>query len=148
MNVPTNTIKLVSYFEGFYSKPYLCPARVPTIGYGSTRYPDGKRVTLQDAPITRDRAIAIMEHELEGCVISTIKQCPILLTVDSNYLGALVDFVYNLGAGAFASSTLKRKVNAGLWGEVPAQLSKWVYGGGKKLRGLVLRRQAEANYFT
>jgi lysozyme len=148
MDVPTNTIELVTYFEGFYSRPYLCPARVPTIGYGSTRYPNSKRVTLKDPPITKDQAIKIMEHELEGCVISTIRQCPILLTVNSNYLGAVVDFVYNLGVGSFSSSTLKRKINASLWNEVPLQLNKWVYGGGKKLRGLVLRRQAEAAYFT
>jgi lysozyme len=148
MNVPENTIELVSYFEGFYSKPYRCPANVWTIGYGSTRYPNGQRVTPKDPAITKEQANEIMVWELQGCADSVLRVCPGLAAYNEPCYGAIVDFCYNLGVGKLQSSTLKRKINAGLWDEVPIQLNKWVYGGGRVLKGLVLRRQAEAAYFN
>jgi len=63
------------------------------------------------------------------------------------WLGAICDFVFNLGAGRLQSSTLRRKINTEEWDDVPYELSRWVYGGGKKLRGLVLRREAESAFF-
>ena len=146
--IPKNTIELVKIFEGFNSRPYLCPAGIPTIGYGSTVYPNGVKVTLKDKPVRKERAIEIMEWELNKSLMSTIRYCPILATTSENRLGAIVDFVYNLGAGRLQQSTLRRRINAKQWEEVPKELNKWVYGGGKKLRGLILRRQAEAQYFV
>lgn len=73
---------------------------------------------------------------------AVLRLCP---AVDSpSRLGALVDFAYNAGTGALKASTLRRKVNAGEWGAVPTELRKWVKGGGRVLRGLVIRREAEA----
>jgi lysozyme len=63
---------------------------------------------------------------------------------DANRLAALIDFTYNLGAGHLRSSTLRRKVNAKDWAAMPAELRKWVRGGGRVLPGLVARRNAEA----
>ena len=57
-------IELVKRFEGFRNKPYLCPAGVPTIGYGSTHYADGRAVTLADLPMSKEDAHALMEAEL------------------------------------------------------------------------------------
>ena len=71
-----------------------------------------------------------------------------LLVVGEDRLGAIVDFVFNLGAGRLQASTLRRKINAMDWDAVPIELNKWVYGGGKKLKGLVLRRQMEAQFFA
>ena len=52
--------ELCRRFEGFRSKPYLCPAGVPTIGYGSTLYSDGRRVTLDDPPMDEPTARALL----------------------------------------------------------------------------------------
>ena len=57
---------------------------------------------------------------------------------------ALVSFTFNLGGGAFQRSTLRRKVNRQAHAEVPAQLMRWVWAGGRKLKGLKRRRAAEA----
>jgi len=144
--IPKNAIELVTTFEGYRPVPYLCPAGVPTIGYGSTVYPDGRKVKLSDPPISRDTAIFYMKYELERKYNSLAMMCPVLLS-NEMWMGAILDFVFNLGAGRLQQSTLRRKINAKEWGSVPGELNKWVYAGGKKLKGLVLRRAAEAQYF-
>lgn len=136
-------LALMRRFEGFYPKPYLCPAGVPTIGYGSTYYEDGARVTLMDAPIDRARAEALLLWAVRTVYLPQIvKLCTGVNSPDR--LAALIDFTYNLGATALKNSTLRRKVNAGEWGTVPAEFLKWNKAGGRVLRGLTIRRQAEA----
>lgn len=132
-------------FEGLYLSPYLCPAGVPTIGYGATYYEDGTAVTLADPPITRTRAEQLLVWMLRTRYLpAVLRACPGLLAETPERLGALVDFAFNLGAGALQASTLRQRVNASRWGDVPAQLARWVYAGGAVMRGLVLRRAAEA----
>lgn len=136
-------IELCKQFEGFRSRPYLCPAGVPTIGYGSTRYPDGSQVTLRDESISQERAEELLKADLRtGRLPAVLLLCPGANTQER--IGALVDFAYNLGNGALKSSTLRRRVNAGDWSAVPLELRKWVRGGGRVLPGLVRRREAEA----
>lgn len=131
-------------FEGFRSKPYICPAGVPTIGYGTTRYPDGRAVAMTDAPITRAEADAILEHQLRADFLpGVLRLCP-GLAIDVPRLNAVVDFAYNLGVGRLQSSTLRRKLNQGDWEGAREQLMRWVRGGGRVLPGLVRRREAEA----
>ena len=134
---------LAQRFEGLYLSPYLCPAGVPTIGYGATYYEDGTRVTLLDAPITRERAIALLQWMVRTVYLPTVlRLCP---GIDNpNRLAALIDFTFNIGGNALKNSTLRRKVNAGMWAAVPTELRKWVMAAGKRLRGLVIRREAEA----
>ena len=129
-------------FEGFYATPYLCPAGVPTIGYGATYYEDGRPVTLRDPAITRARAEALLLWHVRTVYLPTVRRlCP---GVDHpGRLAALIDFAFNLGAGRLQASTLRQRVNAGRWSDVPAELRKWVMGGGRVLRGLQLRREAE-----
>lgn len=137
------TASLCRRFEGFYPSPYLCPAGVATIGYGTTYYEDGAAVSLRDPPITRGRAEDLLLHQLRTIYArQTVALCPGADT--PHRLAALVDFAYNLGAANLRSSTLRRRVNAGEWDDVPAQLMRWNRGGGRVLRGLTLRRQAEA----
>jgi lysozyme len=140
MEVPENAIQLAKVFEGFYAKPYICPAGFWTVGYG--------RLCKKDHPaITKATAEEYLTQDLQDALKGTIKQCPILLTVNSTWLGAIVDFTFNLGVGRLLSSTLRKKINAEEWDDVPHELNKWVYGGGRRLVGLVLRRQAESAYF-
>ncbi len=133
---------LARRFEGCYLQTYLCPAGVPTIGYGATYYESGDAVTLHDLPITRDRAEALLLWMVRTRYLpAVLRLCP---DVDNpKRLAALIDFAFNLGAGNLKASTLRRRVNAGQWDQVPAELRKWVKGGGRALRGLVLRREAE-----
>ena len=130
-------------FEGLRLRPYLCPAGVATIGYGSTRYEDNTPVRLTDPPITADRAEALLLHDLRTQRVAAVRRlCP---AIDSpGRLGAVLDFAFNLGAGALAGSTLRRHINARAWGQVPGELRKWVRGGGRVLPGLVKRREAES----
>ena len=134
---------LCKQFEGFRSKPYLCPAGIPTIGYGSTYYADGRKVTLADTPVDEPTANALLMHEL-NCTYApgVLRQCPGLAT-DERKLNAVVDFAYNLGIGRLQTSTLKRKINAKDWGGAKEQLMLWTRGGGKVLPGLLKRRTAE-----
>lgn len=142
--------ELCRRFEGFSSKPYICPAGVATIGYGSTYYPDGAKVTMADLPITREQAEAMLLHELNTTYApGVVRQCPILFAIaiqsrDWRKINAIIDFVYNLGVGRLQTSTLKRKINAQDWEGAKEQLMLWVRGGGKVLPGLVKRRQAES----
>ena len=135
--------ELCKQFEGFKSKPYLCPAGIPTIGYGSTYYADGRKVTLQDAPMDEPTARALLMAELEHTYMpGVLRLCPILAK-DERRLNAIVDFTYNLGVGRLQTSTLRRKINAQDWGGAKEQLMLWTRGGGKVLPGLLKRRQAE-----
>ena len=133
---------LARRFEGLYLSPYLCPAGVPTIGYGATYYEDGTRVTLHDAPITRARADALLLRMVRTVYLPAVMRlCP---GVDTpGRMAALIDFAFNLGAGQLKLSTLRKRANADRWDDVPSELRKWVKGGGRVLRGLTLRREAE-----
>ena len=136
------TAELIKRFEGFSSRPYLCPAGVPTIGFGATYYRDGTRVTLHDAPISRDEAYALLVWMVETVYLpDVLKLCPGLDTQQRT--AALADFCYNLGSSRLKPSTLRRRVNDGRWGDVPTELRKWNKGGGRVLPGLAMRREAE-----
>ena len=137
---------LCKQYEGFRSKPYLCPAGVATIGYGSTYYSDGRKVTLQDSPMDEPTASALLMYELQHTYLpGTLRNCPILAT-DERKLNAVVDFCYNLGIGRLQTSTLKRKINAQDWKGAKEELKKWNKGGGKVLAGLDKRRKSECNF--
>ena len=129
-------------FEGVYLRPYLCPAGVPTIGVGATFYEDGRKVSLNDPPITRERATQLLHFHIRRHFLpKTVRLCPGADTPAR--VAALCDFAFNLGHGALAGSTLRRKVNAGEWEEARVQILRWTRAGGRVLRGLVRRRQAE-----
>ena len=136
-------LALMRRFEGFYPQPYLCPAGVPTIGYGATYYEDGTRVTLSDPPVSRERAEALLLHTVNAVYLpQVLRLCPGLDHPDR--LAALIDFAYNLGGSALKVSTLRKRVNARDWDAVPSELRKWNRAGGRVLRGLMIRREAEA----
>lgn len=134
---------IAKLFEGFRSKPYRCPAGVATIGYGTTMYPNGQKVTMDDKPATVEDAEVYLEHEMLNCQSKALKYCP-GLSCDENRLAAVTDFIYNLGPGQFQNSTLRRRINQQDWPEVKKELMRWVRGGGKILPGLVKRRVVEA----
>ena len=128
--------------------PYICPAGHPTQGYGTVFRPDGRKVTMDDPPITRQVAEQWLKVDLLNTYApGVVRQCPILLTLaltqnDWAKFNAIVDFAYNLGVGRLQTSTLRRKINAQDWDAAKEQLMLWVRGGGRVLPGLVKRCQA------
>jgi lysozyme len=141
-------IDLISQFEGFSSKPYLCSAKVPTIGYGTTRYPNGKKVTLQDTSITVEQAKDIMRHDVRQFELAVDAMA--VDTINQNQFNALVSFAYNVGANALRTSTLLKKVNANPNDPfIRNEFLRWNRAGGNIVAGLTRRREAESNlYFT
>lgn len=145
MKVSDNCLELIRMSESFKAHPYLCPAKVPTIGYGSTRYADGRAIKLSDPPITEAQANGILFAtlgEYEGAVTRYVT-----VPLNQNQFDALVDFAYNAGAQNLRTSTLLKLLNQGKYDQAADEFGKWVYGGGKKLGGLVKRRGLERELF-
>jgi len=142
----TAGIELIKKFEGFMSKPYKCPAGIPTIGYGATFYTNGKKVTMSDKAITEAEATALLVSMLSKFEQYVDSYC--IDTITQNQFDALVSFCYNLGPGNLKSSTLLKKVNANPNDEaIRAEFMKWTKAGGKTLKGLVTRRTAAADLY-
>jgi lysozyme len=139
-------IDMIKRFEGFRSAPYKCPAGVPTIGYGATFYPGGKKVTMTDKAITEVEATALLQSMLVKFEQYVDSYC--IDTVTQNQFDALVSFCYNLGPANLKASTLLKKVNANPNDEtIRAEFMKWTKAGGRTLKGLVTRRTAEADLY-
>lgn len=145
MKTSDKGLALIKSFEGFSARPYLCPAGVPTIGYGATYYPDGRRVTMQDRPVTEADATAMLRSMLASYEAGVSRY--VLVPVTQGQFDALVSFAYNLGLSALKSSTLLRLVNARDWQGAAAQFGRWNRAGGKVLPGLTRRREAERVMF-
>ena len=139
-------IDMIKHFEGFRSAPYKCPAGVPTIGYGATFYPGGKKVTMTDKTITEVEATALLQSMLVKFEQYVDSYC--IDAVTQNQFDALVSFCYNLGPANLKASTLLKKVNANPNDEtIRAEFMKWTKAGGRTLKGLVTRRTAEADLY-
>jgi lysozyme len=135
-------MRLCLLFEGLYLKPYLCPSGVPTIGVGSTRYLDGRIVQLSDPPISKEHALVLLRYKVLAEYMPGVRKLCGAVN-EPGRLAALTDLTYNIGLGNLRASTLRKHVLAGRWDLVPAELRKWVRGGGRVLPGLVRRREAE-----
>jgi len=136
-------LDLIKEFEGLKLYAYLCPARVRTIGYGTTIYPNGSKVKKGDLCSKQD-AEDYLKHDLEKFENSVKK----LITVElnENQFSALVSFCYNLGAGNLQKSTLRKRLNKGDY-NIGNEFGKWVKAGGRVLSGLVRRRESEKELF-
>lgn len=137
-------LNLIKEFEGFRRNAYLCPAGVWTIGYGSTFYPDGRRVQKGDVISNKEA-----EELLKITVNNFANDVDRLVTVpiNDNHFSALVSLAFNIGVYAFKNSTLRRVLNQGNYQEAARQFLRWDKAGGKTLAGLTRRRQAERNLF-
>ena len=149
MKIDQKGIDLIIKWEGLRLKPYLCSAGVPTIGYGSTYYANGTKVSLKDPEITKECAVELFKSTIknyEDAVTIMIGS----KTITQNQFNALVSFAYNLGNNALRTSTLLKKVLANPSDKtIENEFNKWVNAGGKKLQGLVHRRREEAQmYFS
>jgi len=128
---------LIRRFEGCRLTPYICPAGVLTCGWGSTG-----RDVFPGRAWTQEYADQRLEQDAVRFARGTLILCP---NLDADRLCAIADFAYNLGLGSLKGSTLRRRLNEGDWDRARAELRKWVHGGGRKLPGLILRREVEAS---
>lgn len=131
------SLPIVAYFEGFYPKTYVDPVGIPTVCFGET----DKSITMQER-FTREECYVLLGASLQKHA-AQISPC-VKVPIKDNEAAAILSWGYNVGPSAACQSTLIAKVNRG---EPPSawcpELKRWVYAGGKKLKGLELRREAE-----
>ncbi|MEQ1788846.1 MAG: lysozyme [Rickettsiales bacterium] len=132
-------LDLICRFEGFSPIIYLCPAGYPTIGYGHLITEANKEQFLDG--IDELEALDLLKTDVQKAEQAVLRLINVQLT--DGQFDALVSFTFNLGAGALQRSTLRRKVNREEHADVPAELMKWVWAGGRKQKGLVRRRRTE-----
>ncbi len=139
-------LDLIKEFEGFSAKPYLCPVKICTIGYGNTRYLHGGKVKLTDPSISLEAAEQLLAATLGQYEKDIDAYC--VDTLNENQFSALVSFAYNCGAANLKSSTLLKKVNANPNDPtIAAEFAKWNRGGNKVLAGLTRRRLRESQLY-
>lgn len=136
---------LVKQFECFLAEPYLDAVGVPTIGYGTTHYPNGTSVTMKDAALIETSAFAILMGNLAPLASKIWTATTAQPTV--NQWSAMLSLAYNIGLGAFLRSTLLREFNAGAERAAGDQFLVWdkIVHDGKLVEcpGLLNRRIAE-----
>ena len=145
--VPPQCIDLIASFEGFRPTPYLCPAGVPTIGYGSTFYEDGRKVSMSDPAITEPQAKRMLETICEKDFWNVLKETiPFWDSMSDNQRSALTSFSFNLGARFYGSpgfATISACLRDHAWDEVPDALLLYRNPGSSFEEGLRRRREAE-----
>lgn len=139
MHISEAGLALIRQSEGLRLRAYLCPAGIPTIGYGSTA-----GVKLGQT-ITAERAEELLREDVRQFEAAVSRLVKVPLT--QGQFDALVSFAFNLGARSLEQSTLLRLLNVGDYSGAAAQFDRWVYASGKRLSGLVKRRAAERALF-
>lgn len=143
------TASFVARWEGFWPRAYLCPAGMPSIGYGTRRYPDGRAVRLNDPAISEAQGEAFLRASLQALALKLAPLWP--RPPSAHQAAAMLSLAYNIGGGAFAASTLLRAFNAGDMAGAAAQFLAWdkAHVGGvlTVLPGLAARRAAERALF-
>lgn len=137
-------IDLITSFEGTRFNAYDDGVGVWTIGTGTTVYPNGVKVKQGDT-CTPEQAKAYFKHDLAKFEKTVNNSVTVPLT--QNQFDALVSLTYNIGSGAFNNSTLLKKLNKGDYQGAADQFLAWNKAGGKVMKGLVRRREAERALF-
>lgn len=145
MTASDNFFTLLIEFEGFVPCPYLDSVKVPTIGIGTTVYPDGTKVKMTDECINREKAITYVKSHIwidEKAINANLSN------LTQNQFDALLSFTYNVGVGAFLNSTLLKKAKKDPNDPTIAnEFAKWNKAGGKVLKGLTIRRKKESDLY-
>ena len=141
-HVTQQGLDLIKHFEGLSLETYICPAGYPTIGYGHLI------TATENIPekITEDEAEALLRNDVAWAERAVLRLIRVPIT--DNQFDALVSFTFNLGSGALQRSTLRRKVNREEHWAVPREFLRWVWAGGRRLKGLIRRRKAEGNIYA
>lgn len=135
--------ELIKEFEGLSLKAYFCSAGIKTIGYG--------HVILKhddiNGSITIKKAEELLEEDIlraDSCLYRNVRN----IDLNYNQRAALISFIFNLGSGTFQSSTLRQKLLRGEYFDASNEFSRFIFARGKKLPGLIRRREAEKVLFN
>ena len=156
---------LMHRYEGFRSKPYLCPAHIWTIGYGHVLYQDQIRLPV----IRKDGYVGLIRNEyplnpadnrvwtkteineLFRSDVQTFERGVLRLVPGvsgrQGAFDALVSFAFNAGLGNLQRSQIRMRANRDDWEGAADAFRAWTKGGGRVLPGLVKRREAEIALF-
>ena len=153
MRINDAGLNIIKKFEGLVDgdpsspgySPYICPAGIPTIGWGSTRYLSGASVRMGDPGILVDEAEALLAAHCDHAEYWVSRLTTV--AVSENNFSALVSLVYNIGSGNYQASTVRQKLNRGDYNGAADNFWQWRRGGGRILSGLVRRRAVEAALF-
>jgi lysozyme len=146
VKLDANGYKLIQGFEGLSLVPYLCSAKVATIGWGNVFYPSGIKVTMQDKPISLATASWMFRTIADRFAVDVDKL--IKANINQNQFNAIASLAYNIGIGGLAKSTLLKKVNINPNDPtIAAEFAKWNKVGGKVVNGLTKRRAIEAKLY-
>jgi len=156
MKISDAGLAIIKKFEGFRSKPYLCPARIWTIGYGHVLYPEQLRLKMDERlsyALKPEDSRTFTKEEIDGLLLGELgkyergveRLCPGSLT--QGQFDALTSFSFNVGLGALQRSTIRSAFNRGDTETAAETFLKYNKAGGKELKGLTLRRHAERALF-
>lgn len=147
MNPSEKCFELIRFFEASNVcrlKAYLDTGGVPTIGWGTTMYPSGKRVKMGDT-CTKEQADLYLQNDVKMSVSGVLSS--VKVQISQAMFDALVSFVYNLGIGQFRSSTLLKRINEGSFELASQEFRRWRFDNGVEQAGLLKRRMAEKKLF-
>ena len=150
-------VRLIKRFEGVKYTPYRCPAKLWTVGVGSLMYPEQLQMSITERMkycLKPEHFRQFTEEEVDELFTRDVRRFErgverlITAPLTQGQFDSLVSFGFNLGLGALQRSTLRQKINRGNYESASGEFTRWVRAGGKVLRGLVLRRQAEQAMFN
>lgn len=142
-------IRLAKRWEGYLPGPYLCPAGIPTSGYGHAWQDEEP-----PRPLDRDEAEVYLMNDLQLAFGKLLKYSPAVILESEERQAALIDFIFNLGPGRYQTSTLRKKINGNDWEAAQYQIQRWVYIVNpvtkkvERSKGLIRRRAEEAQLLT
>lgn len=159
-------LHLMHKFEGYKNKPYLCPAHIWSVGWGTVLYQNQIKLPMirvegKDVPMIRkeyplrqednrvwskEELVEIFKNDLASFERAVLRLIP-GVAGHQNRFDALVCLAYNIGTGNLQRSTIRMKANRGDWEGAAEAFMAWTKGGGKVLPGLVRRREAEKALF-
>mgnify|MGYP003496419754 CR=1 FL=1 len=155
MTISKNGVQFITDREGSRSKMYLDSAGLPTIGVGhlltQSENNSGKiniagiNVIWRNG-LSANQIAQLLDQDLDRFENAVNKN--VLVPLTQNQFDTLVSFAFNVGASAFAKSTLLKRLNAGNYDDVPDQLKRWMFAGGKVINGLINRRALEADLWA
>ena len=138
--------KTIKDFESWRSKPYICGAGVPTIGYGTTRYPDGRAVTMQDPEITLEQGEQYYNNDIQK-IETTLRGVDGFNDMSLAQQAGLTSFAYNVGTGPFTQptgyETFQAAFKSGNTNQMADAMDLYINKGTKNEAGLRRRRTAE-----
>jgi lysozyme len=134
-------LAIIKHFEGFYETVYICPAGLPTIGYGHVVKPHENF----SCGISKTEAEELLKKDLNHAEYWVNKL--ITYELNENQFSALVSFTFNVGSGRLQASTLRTRLNRDGAEDLTSEFMRWVFAGGRKLKGLERRRATEAKLF-